>query len=518
MTENLSLALSCRFKALITKDLSHVFEMLLPIKQLEEKASVLQPQGRERIFSAPHTILTMLLSSIQEDKSLQQALNLFKSIFEARCTETVQAEKESMLQEKEQDSQISKKMGRPKKYQSRMPKRYQSSLSTSTAGYATARKNLPAALVQLVYEHSTDFGQWDKERWHGMQTYITDGTYLQLQDTASIKNKYTVKGMEQSYPQALLQVMIRQGSGQVSDFAIATRQQSELNIVIPMIKKLPVNTLLLADDLYNSYYHFCLINAQQCHVIVPGKRDRNYEVIRDIAPNDQIVRIAKTPCPDYVAKEEWKQLPATVLLRRISYTYPTQNGMEAAVLYTTVLDETIAATDIITKYSLRWDVEISIREIKTLMDINVLRSKSPDMLHKELVIALTAYNLVRKIIAQSADVVGFSPQEDIFQKCASVGRSVLLDKKGRVYFKCSPERYGYASTANRPASRSPPKGKTTGIIIELSNMVNTKSINENKIAILVPLSCDRGLRKNSLWIGHRLFLYGGQILFRCRRG
>jgi hypothetical protein len=405
----------------------------------------------------------MLLSSIQEDKSLQQGLNIFKTIFETRCNETMQAEKEKIMQEKENDSKLSKKTGRPKKYKSHLPKRHQIPLSDNTAAYATARKNLPANIVQMVYEHSTDFGDWDKESWHGMKTFITDGTYLQLQDTEAIKKDYTVKGLEHSYPQALLQVMIRQGTGQISDFAIASRQQSELSMVIPMLKKLPDNTLLLADDLYSSYYHFCLLRSQQCHIIVPGKRERNYKTIRDIAPNDEIVQIAKTPCPDYVTKEEWSNMPSTLLLRRITYTYPTKSGMENAVLYTTILDENIPATDIVTKYTMRWDIEISIREIKTLMDINVLRSKSPDMLFKELIIALTAYNLVRKIIAQSAGKVGFFPQENIFQKCTPFGRSVLLDKKGRVYFKWSPGRYGYTHGANLPTPRCSPKRKTKAL-------------------------------------------------------
>ena len=65
---------------------------------------------------------------------------------------------------------------------------------------------------------------------------------------------------------------------------------------------------------------------------------------------------------------------------------------------------------------MRWDIEISIREIKTLMDINVFRSKSKDMLLKKLHIALIAYNIVWKLIAESAsvDIVGFSPQDNIF--------------------------------------------------------------------------------------------------------
>ena len=253
--------------------------------------------------------------------------------------------------------------------------------------------------------------------------------------------------------------MIRQGSGQVSQFALGSRQQSELSLVIPMIKNLEKNSLLLADDLYNTYYHFCLILQQGCHIIVPGKRDRNYKIIRSISDNDQIVEIEKTDRPNYVDEKEWKNLPKTILLRRISYTYPTKNGLENAVLYTTVLDKKIEATDIVAKYTMRWEIEISIREIKTLMDINVLRSKSRDMLFKELLIALSAYNMVRKIIAESADKVGFSPQEGIFQECSPFGRAVLLDKKGRVFFKWSPGRHGYTNERNMQSSNSRSKRK-----------------------------------------------------------
>jgi hypothetical protein len=123
--------------------------------------------------------------------------------------------------------------------------------------------------------------------------------------------------------------------------------------------------------------------------------------------------------------------------------------MQTAVLFTSILDDKIKSTDIIMKYAMRWDIEITIREVKTIMDINVLRNKSNNMVFKELLIALTAYNFLRRIIAQSADTVGFSPQKDIFQKCVTFGSNVFLDKKGRVFFKWSPGRYGYANDTNK---------------------------------------------------------------------
>jgi hypothetical protein len=449
MTANESLKLSVQIKDLLKTDLSHVFSEDIPVNLIENIAREVMSGSRERVFTPCNTILTMLLSATQEDKSLQNGLNMFKTVFEHNSKKVLQIEAEQLHQEKTQDNSLKKNPGRPKKYQSRLPKSYRKPLCQNTAGYSTARKKLDISLVQTVYEHSTEFGCLDKELWHGMKTYITDGTYVQLQDTEDIKSQYAVTGQESSYPQALLQVLIRQGSGQISQFSTGSRHQSELTLVIPMIKKLEENNLILADDLYNTYYHFCLLRLQKCHIIVPGKRVRNHRVIRKISENDQIVEISKTNCPDYVSKEEWKSLPDTILLRRISYTYPTKNGWEPAILYTTILDDKISAAEIVTKYTMRWDIEISIREIKTIMDINVLRSKSREMLFKELIISLTAYNLIRKVIAKSADKVGFFPQKDIFQEYSPFGRTVLLDKKGRVFFKWSPGRYGYVDGTNQ---------------------------------------------------------------------
>jgi IS4 transposase len=139
-------------------------------------------------------------------------------------------------------------------------------------------------------------------------------------------------------------------------------------------------------------------------------------------------------------------------LRRISYEYPTKEGVETAVLYTTLTDEKINAVSIVQKYEKRWDIEISIREIKTLMDINVLRSKSCRMLKKELGIALTAYNMVRKIIARAADKAAFPPEGNIFQKCTQAYRHVFLDKRGRVFCKVSTGRPRKSVNTNKPSN------------------------------------------------------------------
>ena len=73
------------------------------------------------------------------------------------------------------------------------------------------------------------------------------------------------------------------------------------------------------------------------------------------------------------------------------------------VLVTTLLDAaTYPAEALAALYFQRWGVELHFRELKTLLRLDVLRCRSPQMVHKELLMHLIAYNLVRGVMQQAA--------------------------------------------------------------------------------------------------------------------
>ena len=88
-------------------------------------------------------------------------------------------------------------------------------------------------------------------------------------------------------------------------------------------------------------------------------------------------------------------------------------------------------------YLTRWDVEISIREVKTIMDVNILRSKTPEMALKELTVSLATYNLIRRIIYASIKDLPFSLKEDFIYQFYTHNQNILIWKKGRIYNKWS---------------------------------------------------------------------------------
>ena len=83
-------------------------------------------------------------------------------------------------------------------------------------------------------------------------------------------------------------------------------------------------------------------------------------------------------------------------------------------------------------YLTRWDIEISIREVKTIMDINILRSKTHEMSIQEITVSLATYNLLRRAIYSSIKDLPLFPKEDFIHKFYTLNQDIilLLTKRG----------------------------------------------------------------------------------------
>jgi hypothetical protein len=275
----------------------------------------------------------------------------------------------------------------------------------------------------------------DYSHWNGLRVFIGDGTYLQMQDSETLREKYEVKhnGIGISgYPQGLLEVVIERGTGQVFCFDITDRHTSELPVLYKMLDKIPPKSVILLDDLYNCYEILYKCIRLGIEVVVPAKRERNYESIKTLSDGDEIVKI-KAP----IKRSPW--LKDIVKPESITVSCKSPEGKEYNIL-TTILEESIEKNEFQLFYLTRWDIEIGIREVKTIMDINILRSKTPDMALKELTVVLSTYNLIRKIIYAAIKDLPFSPKEDFIYKFYTNNKTLLVDKKGRVYHKWSTGR------------------------------------------------------------------------------
>ena len=463
MKQNRSLAISSKIQACKMGNIIGILENEFPSAVLElKKDEVNKPKAvaRDRIFTDKNTLLTMVLTSVQKDKTLKNSVDLFYIIHQKHKEQAFEELEQSLHTQKEKDSKLlTKTAGRPKEYKAQLPKSLEKDISLNTAAYSKARERLPKELVnELFIKSRIEQADNNYTHWHSYRVFLGDGTYLQMQDTKSIREKYEVKhngiGSE-GYPQGLLEVIFERGTGQVHSFRLSNRHTSELSLFYDMLDNILPKSLLLLDDLYNCFEIISKCKRLGIEIVVPAKRQRDYDIIEKLEEGDEIIQI-KTP----KNRSKWletNEKSGKIIIRRVQCKSPEG---EDYILLTTILDKTIKKDEFQLLYLTRWDIEVGIREVKTIMDINILRSKTTEMAMKELSVTLSTYNLIRKFIYTSIKDLLFSPEEDFIHQFYTLNQDILIDKKGRVYNRWSTGRRGAEPTNNIPnASKAEAKQK-----------------------------------------------------------
>lgn len=438
MKNNRTLAISCSLKDFKKKNTLGFLENVFPTSIFDSVKDG-DKKKRNRIFTPEKTLMTMVSTAVQEDKSLKNSVMLSQILHQKERQYYVKESKKQLEKQKRTDQGLETKPGRPKKYEVNLPKSLRNDTSLNTAAYSKARSRLSLELTEALFNESRIKESSNcYTHWYGYRVLIGDGTYLQMQDTKDIRKEYEVKHNEvgsDCYPQGLLEVIIERGTGQIHSFRLDNRHVSELSMFYKMIDDLPKGSLLLLDDLYNCYEIISKCKRKGVELLIPCKRERNHKVVEVIGDGDEIVEI-KTP----KSRSKWldkNEEPGTFLLRRITCKSPEGKKY---VMMTTILDKEIPREDIQLLYLTRWDIEVGIREVKTIMDINILRSKTPEMALKELTVVLATYNLIRKIIYASIKDLPFSPKSNFIYQFYTSDKNVFVDKKGRVYKRWSTGR------------------------------------------------------------------------------
>lgn len=108
----------------------------------------------------------------------------------------------------------------------------------------------------------------------------------------------------------------------------------------------------------------------------------------------------------------------------IGATVPTRKSRRQKMWFvTSLLDaEAYPAEEIVELYGRRWRIETLFRELKVTLHADVLRSRTPDGVRKELAARVTALNLVRCLMLQAAEAHDQDPQRLSF---AGTVRTIL---------------------------------------------------------------------------------------------
>ena len=117
-----------------------------------------------------------------------------------------------------------------------------------------------------------------------------------------------------------------------------------------------------------------------------------------------------------MTREKYESYPEQLVMRQVTVDARDQNNrVEQFKVITTILDVSIDGEQIGGLYEQRWEGEVDLRSIKSTMQMDVLRGKTPEMVHKEIWTHLLAYNLLRTVMAVAAHENDLEPRQVSFK-------------------------------------------------------------------------------------------------------
>lgn len=295
--------------------------------------------------------------------------------------------------------------------------------SVDTGGYARARLRLPEALLTWLTRQTgrnADRAASDDWRWLGRVVKIFDGSTVSMPDTAENQAAYPQSRRQASgvgFPIARIGVLFSLAVGTVLDVGFrrwAGKFQSELAMLRDMVSMLASNDILLTDRYLCSYMEIAVLQGRGVDFVgfMHAHRKVDFRRGQQLGPCDHLVHWTKPRQPDWMSAKQYAALPETMCIREFRQRIVRKGyRTRVVVIATTLLDDTVySADDIAELYRMRWDAEINLRSLKTVMQMDVLRCKTPAMVRKEVWAHLLAYNLIRTVIAQAAQTHGKHPR------------------------------------------------------------------------------------------------------------
>ena len=287
--------------------------------------------------------------------------------------------------------------------------------SSNTGAYAKARQRLPEKVVadltrytgqQLLREAPVPWS------WHGRDVKIVDGSTASMPDTPANQKEYPQLAAQQpglGFPILRFLAVFSLAVGTVLDAAIGPykgKETSELALFRSLHGSLSDGDIVLGDRHFCSFFEIAELQRRSVDVVMRLHQRRKTDFRRGVqlGKYDHLVLWAKPQRPVWMDEETYRQYPEELVLRELRVHIKGRKVRSRTItIATTLLDARAYRKVGLGKlYRRRWQAELHLRSLKTVLQMDVLRCKSPEMVRKELWAHLLAYNLVRKVMAQAA--------------------------------------------------------------------------------------------------------------------
>lgn len=280
--------------------------------------------------------------------------------------------------------------------------------SESNSAYCQARQRLPWEVVQRILPltahacHET-FGE--QGLWHGYPVNLVDGSTLGLPASPALMEHYGTASNQHGrshWPLLRLVVGFDLFSGVANAVAEGPYRTSEQTLAADVLRQLGAGFLHLGDGNFGVYHLLQVITAVRSDALFRMSRARAHHLAGQPLHSGMELDVIWTPSRFDTCESD---LPTPPILGRLIYVRLERNGFRPVdwYLFTTLLDRAeFPLQELVKLYGERWNVELDLRHVKTTLQMEELDGQSVDIVRKELVLGLTAYNLLRGLMGVAA--------------------------------------------------------------------------------------------------------------------
>lgn len=279
--------------------------------------------------------------------------------------------------------------------------------------YCQARGGLPAERLQEIHDGlcaEADQALATNDHWCGHRVFVADGSSVTAPDTPANQKTYPQQSVQKpgcGFPVIRLVALLSLATGMLVAWATGPWSQHEVGLLQTLWEHLRPGDVLMADRGFCNWA--LLAQCVQCelHAVfrVKGVRRRDFRQGKRLSRDERLVQWRKpAQRARTVNGKTWALLPAVLNLRlvRCRLALPGFRTREV-ILVTTLLDSAKYPPEALSKlYFRRWAMELTLRNIKTTLQMDVLSCKNPGNLDREIRMHFLVHNLVRRLMLESA--------------------------------------------------------------------------------------------------------------------
>lgn len=340
-------------------------------------------------------------------------------------------------------------------------------LSTNSSAYVQAKQSLPKERLFELYEKLFNQVQNSPERFQGRRVFVVDGTELKLQPEPRLREKFPPSS--NSYGKTyfpLLRVSLIHDAFSALAYAPSwsagrgEEGRGEVSLALEQISNLEKDSIIIGDRNFG-IFSFCY-EADKLGL-------KSIVRLTDLRANKILKEANLEDAAGFDIPIEWKiskadikgnpqYTPELSYPGRIIRAWVKKEGEEQQLItfFTTLKEAT--AEQVVELYSLRWNIEHDIRDLKKTCHLDELSSLTVDSVEKELLAGILAYNLVRAVMLLAAKTNGLKARQISFK----LAYGLLMTTAGGllIFSKSAKEQDKYFAQLLQALATSPlPKRK-----------------------------------------------------------